>query len=217
MDNGTLPARIKTYDGRWDLGLTRHEIMLPPLEELARPGEVTLPELALLAYTIKRYNIRRFFEIGTYKGTTTLTIAANMHPEGHVYTLDTPTVPRDLDDKDKRWCKPETVGEEFRDKPGNKEKITQLWGDSRYFGFGQFYGKMDMVFVDGAHDYKTAMSDIKNALRMIKPGGIIAVHDFAVWYPTVMSAVLDTIEEPFYTFSWTTVMMYGNKLDRLFE
>jgi predicted O-methyltransferase YrrM len=216
MDKGKLSARIKAYNSQWELKLKAGDIIVPEKEKIGRPGEATLPELCLLASTVKRHNVKRFFEIGTFKGTTTLTIAANMEPDGHVYTLDVPIVPHDLDDKDKRWCQPENVGEVFRDIDGHKQKITQLWGDSRYFDFSTFYKKMDMVFVDASHSYEATVSDLKNAKKMIKPDGIIAVHDFAVWYPAIMSAVDDVMKETVYTFAWATVAMFGNGVERLF-
>jgi predicted O-methyltransferase YrrM len=218
VDKRALPSRIIAYDDRWDLGLQQNNIILPGLEDIGGPGEVTLPELCLLAYTVKRFDVKRFFEIGTYRGTTAFTIAANMNPGGHVYTLDVPAVPYDLNEKDRRWCKPEIVGEVFRNKEGHQERITQLWGNSKYFDFGGFYGKMDMVFVDGEHSHEATVSDLKNAMKMIKPNGIVACHDFSVWYPEVLYAVGEAMDDKLiYTFSWTTIMMYGNTVGRLFN
>ena len=220
MDNGTLPARINSYNCKWNLGIPENSIMLPPIEELGRPGEVTFTELCLLAHIVKRYNVKRFFEIGTFKGTTTLVMATNMGPDGHAYTLDTPVVLDRHGYKDKEWCKPEKVGEAFRDAPEHTQRITQLWGDSRYFDFSYFFGKMDMVFVDGDHNYDTTVSELTNALKMVKPGGIIVNHDFSVWWPDILYAVskiANDIGKPIYTFAWTTLAMFGDGLDKLFN
>lgn len=40
---------------------------------------------------------------------------------------------------------------------------------------GQSY---DLVFIDGAHDEMQVRIDVKEALRLVKPGGTIALHDF---------------------------------------
>lgn len=226
MDNAPLPTRVTAHNNSWEMGmkaqlaLSNSQVILPIKEISGRPGEVTRNELTLLAYTAQLYQIKRFFEIGTFKGTTALAIALNMHPEGHVYTLDIPVIPPDLTGHDREYCQPENVGSAFKDIPELQNKITQLWGDSRYFGFSQFYNRMDMVFVDGDHKYETIVSDLNNALKMIKPDGIVVCHDFAVWRPEVMQAVGDVLGatgEPIYTFQWTMLAMYGKNLGSLFD
>lgn len=57
----------------------------------------------------------------------------------------------------------------------------QIHGDSK--DVGQRWAEesavlLDMVFVDGGHDYEEARGDIEAWLPHIKPGGIIALHDF---------------------------------------
>lgn len=49
---------------------------------------------------------------------------------------------------------------------------------------------VDMVFVDGAHDYAGVCEDARQAMRILKPGGIIAFHDYGTpSLPTVVRAV----------------------------
>ncbi len=36
----------------------------------------------------------------------------------------------------------------------------------------------DMVFIDGAHDEDSVRLDVAEALRLVRPGGVIAMHDF---------------------------------------
>jgi len=36
----------------------------------------------------------------------------------------------------------------------------------------------DLVFIDGAHDYDHVYSDLTNALRILKPGGVLLVDDY---------------------------------------
>ncbi|MFQ6094196.1 MAG: class I SAM-dependent methyltransferase, partial [bacterium] len=38
-------------------------------------------------------------------------------------------------------------------------------------------GGVDIYLVDGDHHYEAALSDIENGLPMLKPGGVIMVHD----------------------------------------
>ena len=35
----------------------------------------------------------------------------------------------------------------------------------------------DIIFIDAAHNYKNVYEDIKNAIRLVKPGGLIIGHD----------------------------------------
>src|SRR5678816_4196366 len=38
--------------------------------------------------------------------------------------------------------------------------------------------RFDLVFIDGAHDYPSVKTDIAIALKALKPGGLIAFHDY---------------------------------------
>lgn len=38
-------------------------------------------------------------------------------------------------------------------------------------------GGFDLVFIDGLHTYEQALRDTLNALKVLKPGGVIALHD----------------------------------------
>lgn len=49
----------------------------------------------------------------------------------------------------------------------------------------------DLVFVDGAHDVESAKESMLVAARAVKPGGIIALHDWH--YPTVKQAAKEAL------------------------
>ena len=53
---------------------------------------------------------------------------------------------------------------------------TQIHGDSKTVDWP--HGLADLVFVDGGHQYHEAAGDINTWLPRIKPGGLMAVHDF---------------------------------------
>ena len=44
--------------------------------------------------------------------------------------------------------------------------------------FAAFKGLVDWVYVDGAHDYETVLSDLQGAARILKPGGVIYGDDY---------------------------------------
>lgn len=52
------------------------------------------------------------------------------------------------------------------------------FGQSLKIGYGWGKGLIDMVFVDADHTYNGCKGDILAWLPNIKPGGIMAVHDF---------------------------------------
>jgi predicted O-methyltransferase YrrM len=154
------------------------------IEHLPQAGMNTPPDdLARLAFITKLLEPKTIFEIGTFRGRTALNFALNSPPDCTIYTLDLPVASKP--DAIQRACKADRnlIG---RSRPGidyeGKDvsgKIVQLYGDSQTFDFLPFWGKMDLVFVDGAHDYEAVRVDTTNALRMLKPGGVILWDDFA--------------------------------------
>ncbi len=61
----------------------------------------------------------------------------------------------------------------------------------------------DLVFIDGAHDYESVMSDIRHARTILAPDGLIAFHDYrnhpgqhdGGWDPGVTRAVDELVAE----------------------
>jgi hypothetical protein len=86
------------------------------------------------------------------------------------------------------------TGIDYRGK-GVDQKIIQLFGDSTEFDFTSFHDKVDIVFIDGAHNYPVVLSDTKNALQMVRKGGVIIWHDFGFYheYNDIVRAVLALI------------------------
>ena len=48
---------------------------------------------------------------------------------------------------------------------------------------------LDFVFIDGDHSYEGVKKDIIAWLPKVKPGGIIAGHDYASWFPDTMRGI----------------------------
>ena len=64
---------------------------------------------------------------------------------------------------------------------------------------------IDLVYIDGDHDYANVKSDILAWRNKIRPGGYIAGHDFGHDMPGVAQAVRELLGEPMATFrdfSW---------------
>ena len=124
-------------------------------------------ETFVLCQIIKSSNSKIIFEIGTSKGQTTHNIEANLPDGGRVYTLDL------------NQCLAGTG------------RIMPLRGDSRSFDFSPYHDKIDLMFIDGNHDYDYVLSDSENAFRCVKEGGFIIWHDFVHDRPYTVKAILD--------------------------
>ena len=206
----TLPGRFfRDYmsvvgTGRWqsrspfEVFPTQSPIRVT-IEHIAGEGIYTaIDELAMLAYITVATDPAKIFEIGTFRGRTALNFALNSAPECQVYTLDLPLWETDVqgayNSSDVKIVGASFPGSDYAGK-SEAAKIVQLYGNSLRFDFSPYVGQMDLVFVDGAHHYEAAKSDTANALRMIRPGGVVIWHDFANYgdYNDVTRAVLEAV------------------------
>lgn len=53
---------------------------------------------------------------------------------------------------------------------------------------------LDFVFIDTDHQYKSTKAEIKAWLPRVKPGGIVAGHDFCNQHPGVIKAVIESFD-----------------------
>ena len=123
------------------------------------------------------------FEIGTLRGYTAYHFALNSPATSKVYSLDLPhdqtrtTLKTTLVDE---WHINESHQDHrylFENTPVER-KINLLYGDSATFDFSQFFGTIDLFFIDSAHSYEYVRSDTLNALKCCHKGSVIAWHDF---------------------------------------
>lgn len=138
---------------------------------------------------------RVIFEIGTFEGQTTIALA-EAAPGADVFTLDLPrgaSVPHAVPHEAESVAQ-DAVGGRFRDKTA-AARITQLRGDSTSFDFSPWFGKCDLVLVDGGHDYETVKTDTATALRLRSASGIIVWDDYIPGWPGVVRAV-DELNDP---------------------
>jgi predicted O-methyltransferase YrrM len=157
-------------------------------------GNVNLMELAVLNALCRSTAPRSVFEIGTFDGRTTLNLALNS--DADVFTLDLPAnhpTRFEVVGADNRYVNKPASGARFTSEPNCRlpcvRRITQLYGDSAAFDFSPWHGRVDFVFVDGAHSYDFVVSDSRVALQLLRPeGGVIVWHDYGVW-PDVARAL----------------------------
>jgi predicted O-methyltransferase YrrM len=125
---------------------------------------------------------KNVLEIGTYDGNTALNLAANLVGGGRVSTVDLPAdwdghfvydVPNshwNISDRNR-------VGIQFRETP-YESRIRQILGDSARLDWQALDPPFDLIFVDGCHYYDYVRKDTENALRCLRPGGVIVWHDY---------------------------------------
>lgn len=58
-----------------------------------------------------------------------------------------------------------------------------------------FSRQFDIVYIDGGHSYADVSFDISQALRLLKPRGLIAGHDYDEAHPDVKKAVDEIFEK----------------------
>lgn len=140
----------------------------------------------------------RIFEFGTCTGKTTYLLALNAHAgaTGELPRVVTLTLAPDQvatyqkkggdDPRDTHAAIKESAFTRFYYTGTEMEpRITQLFGDSKAFdvksGGGDGVGHenaYDLIFVDGSHAKSYVESDSRLAMRMVKPGGLVAWHDY---------------------------------------
>ena len=152
----------------------QHDFELPTAERLA------------LLYMTRLIEPLVVFEIGTFTGSTSVTIAGALSSSSVVHTLDLPPGENPHEPRIH-----EQVGSAFASYDGSGAQIQQHWGDSTTFDFSPWQNKVDMVFIDGSHEYYAVMSDSINAMKMVRPGGMIVWDD----YQPRLSGVVCALQE----------------------
>jgi len=131
-----------------------------------------------LAGLARALNVSSAFEIGTFDGVTTWTLARNMS-SGVVNTLDLPAGERaELTLEDSDEAVRELASDHIYDELPHPASIRQHWGDSASFDFSEWTGACDLVYVDGAHSEPYVASDTRNAFAMLSERGAIVWDDY---------------------------------------
>lgn len=155
-------------------------VMLP---RLIRDHVWAMPEHELLTLgAITRMTAPRLVvEFGTFRGGSTLAIAANMSG-GRVVTVDLDPSQRRTHEHGLGTGLPEfEVGRLFQ---GSRyaAMIEQRFANTVTFEADDLIGCADLVFVDADHTYEFTRRDTATALSLVRPGGWILWHDYT-WEP----------------------------------
>jgi len=166
------------------------------------PRSVSSPlvlELVCLVLLLKKAGATNVFEFGTYKGVSITELALNVPEHGQICTLDLPeSAPHT------RYSIPDPEEMQITLEKGKgslvptdlRRRIHFLQQDSAQFDDAPYRGKMDFIFVDGAHSFDYVRNDSEKAWRMLRSGGIVAWHDCRLPDPDVVRYLLSSPFQP---------------------
>jgi predicted O-methyltransferase YrrM len=178
------------------MALTQLELKESSIEFAA----ATVLDRVALAALVRRQRPQRVFEIGTFRGVTAITMAANAPSDAIVYTLDLPPALTAADVAN-RYGKTTSGFHRMAAAGVSRDvgrvlsshttgcRIEQLLGDSASMDFDTFHDTIDLFFVDGCHDYEAALGDTRTAWRCLRAGGLLVWHDYP--WPDVQTAIRD--------------------------
>ncbi len=194
-------------------GLNKRPIMtfMPPSEI----GSIRSIEAAVMVALVRLIGAKLILEIGTYKGYTTSLLAMNSQQDAEIYSVDLPRetyssihfnvseVLVDGNTNDKFL-----IEEQFRDEEiycklldaEFLEKITLLKFDSTKLDFSKIIDSdksFDLIFIDGGHDYETALSDSMSALSIRGENTVILWHDYDSNLHTEVSRVIENLSKQY--------------------
>jgi len=154
-------------------------VTMPPLRDFG-PGNQSPLGLLWLTSIAAAVGVETAFEIGSYNGLTALTLALNL-PSATVHTLDLgptdqPALPLFRDDP------LHIVERRSRLYDGSEaaNRNVQHLGASATFDFSPYYGRCELVYVDGAHSFEYVQSDSERAFRLVSADGVVVWDDY--WY-----------------------------------
>ena len=173
-----------------------------PIPKRRGLGGLSLLESFSLIAAAKLVNAQRIFEIGTYLGTTTLNLALNVGENSEILTLDLDEDraalanqhPADSELTKKHLESRKTL--DFFDTPVSG-KVKILTGDSKRFDFSPWRACVDLIFIDGGHDFATVKSDTENAFELIRTDrrSCILWHDYGNPEYSALTDYLDELSQ----------------------
>jgi predicted O-methyltransferase YrrM len=184
-------------------------------------GNVSIEELCKIALIVKFLKPAKVLEIGTYNGMTALQMALNAPPECKVYTLDLPDeMMASIQLSKIDYLVSKHFKQNFGTKTGmyfqnrNDVNIIQKLGDSSTFDFKDLGNeKIDLIFIDAAHDYENKKIDSENAFKWVAKGGVILWHNYhEITCPGVTKYLADISSDyKIYHLRNTSLAVYYNK------
>ncbi|MFB2834726.1 class I SAM-dependent methyltransferase [Floridanema evergladense] len=153
-------------------------------------GWFNLPQAVTLQTIVKQLPPRaKVVELGSYKGRSSVAIAAVLPAESILYCVD------HFQGSEEHIISHFDVSNllaEFTqniEKFGVKDKISTLVMTTSEAATKFDSESVDLVFLDASHDYDSVRADLLNWYPKIKPGGFLLCDDYEVGWSGVMRAI----------------------------
>ncbi len=122
----------------------------------------------------------RIVEIGSFRGRSTIVLAAAAGPGVEVIAIDphagNDRGPRELDGFADEASDDFTTFHANLERAGIAGRVTHLREPS-HVALGHVEGAIDVLYVDGAHRYGPASTDIRDWSARVRDGGELLIHD----------------------------------------
>ena len=132
-------------------------------------------------------------EFGTFDGRTAHNLALNA-PDATVITIDLPGAPDGSNVEGREYDRYVSGACVATAPAAIRTRIQQIYSDSRDVDLRHLYGTVGLVFIDGGHSEEVCRHDTAEALRLVRPGGIVAWDDYTPHWPGVKT-VVDEVSE----------------------
>jgi Methyltransferase domain len=197
-------------------------------------SSTSLLERLCLGMLLKLQNPATIFELGTYRGATTLFLFKNISEGAKLYSFDIPNdigKARTLDRTKLISLKDWSLEDDFcRDFFPKSDRVIQVYADLMEVDWEYIreLPKPDFVFVDAYHSYEACLRDTKNIIGWVGDEAMVVWHD-ASWKKFVFlennygvhSSIVDgtSSEAISYTFRIkdTTLMVRSKAHEALFR
>lgn len=147
-----------------------------------------------LAALMRELNLKSFVEVGCKEGRTTGHVLANV-PDSTAVAID-PWVIQEPSADPKRetykdWDFAKIEAEFWENIGEHKNRCTMLRMTSLEAAERWHLDSPDLVFIDALHDYESVKADIEAWWPRVRPGGVLAGHDWNHQWPGVERAVAE--------------------------
>ncbi|MDP6436523.1 MAG: class I SAM-dependent methyltransferase [Gammaproteobacteria bacterium] len=179
MSNRTLPLDDALYDYLLSVSLRESPVLTALREETAHMEMANMqiaPEQGqFMAFLLRLIGAKRYLEVGAFTGYSALACALALPEDGEVYALDT----------SEEWT---AVARRYWEEAGVAGRIHLELGDATTTLAkleASDAGTFDFVFIDA--DKTAYAAYFESALKLLRPGGVIAI-DNVLWGGSVIDA-----------------------------
>jgi predicted O-methyltransferase YrrM len=122
----------------------------------------------------------RVVEIGSYQGRSTVILASAVPEDATVTAIDphagTDRGPQEISGKETEAEQDSRIFQENLERAGIRDRVTYLrhWSQD---ALAEVDGRIDLLYIDGAHRYRPAKMDIDTWSERVAPGGVLLIHD----------------------------------------